>query len=211
MKKYDRWVAILTPPFYIIGTIGHAAQQLLPMMIAFTPFTIMATVIIAYLPAILQRNFKLLIWLGITFTMTLILEIVGVATSLIFGSYAYGATLGVKIFAVPLAIGLNWTVVILGIISFLDRNISQKTAVVIATALMAVLFDWIMEPVAIALDYWSWEHTVIPLQNYLAWGVIALIFAGLYKLMKLECKSHVPSIVVAIQSCFFLALRFIVA
>ena len=42
------------------------------------------------------------------FLLGFVVEVVGVQTGLIFGSYSYGATLGVKLFDTPLLIGLNW-------------------------------------------------------------------------------------------------------
>ena len=39
--------------------------------------------------------------------------------------------------------------------------------------------DLIMEPVAIANQFWSWEGGDVPLYNYVCWFLIA-IFCSLY-------------------------------
>ena len=43
----------------------------------------------------------------LAFVVGMAVEIAGVATGAIFGEYSYGATLGTKLFAVPLVIGVN--------------------------------------------------------------------------------------------------------
>ena len=40
------------------------------------------------------------------------IEVIGVKTGFIFGSYYYGAAMGIKILAVPLLIGLNWSILV---------------------------------------------------------------------------------------------------
>ncbi|MDX9808894.1 MAG: carotenoid biosynthesis protein [Sphaerochaetaceae bacterium] len=207
---FDRWVALLLPPFYLVGIFGHAFEATFELMITLTPLTILTTVVLAYYPIVVKRDTKLLIWLAVSFAVTLVLEIIGVATSLIFGSYSYGSTLGLKLLEVPLVIGLNWTIVILGIVSFLDRLHVPAVLSVIGTGVLASAFDWIMEPVAIALDYWTWTGSDIPIQNYIAWALIAAACAGAYKGFRLQCKSWVPSLIVGIQTVFFFTLRFIV-
>ena len=41
--------------------------------------------------------------------------------------------------------------------------------------MLMVGLDFLIEPVAISLDFWSWEYDIIPLQNYIGWFVIAFI------------------------------------
>ncbi|MES2515602.1 MAG: carotenoid biosynthesis protein, partial [Bacteroidota bacterium] len=40
------------------------------------------------------------------------IEVLGVKTEIIFGSYYYGKALGLKFFAVPILIGVNWAVLL---------------------------------------------------------------------------------------------------
>ena len=54
-------------------------------------------------------------------------------------------------------------------------------------------FDILMEPAAMALNYWNWENGVVPFQNYLAWFVLSFIFT--YTGLKLKAISFkIPSI-----------------
>ena len=130
------------------------------------------------------------------------LEWAGVTTGRIFGHYGYGDKLQPQFFGVPLAIGFAWLAMVLtsaGVADWLpdawrhlfrgrqgnesvsgaDRPASDHGLLrILLIALLMLLFDWIMEPAAVRLGYWSWRGGIIPLQNYLAWFVFALVFAA---------------------------------
>ena len=62
------------------------------------------------------------------------------------------------------------------------------------------------------LDYWQWQNSTIPLQNYAAWFVIALVFGFIYHNLKIEKqKESYPVILMGgyflIQALFFILLR----
>ena len=210
LNSWNRYVFILLPIFYGMGFLFHLIDATFPYMLILTPYTILATAIIGFLPDIYNQNRKLLLWAFITFLCTLFLEILGVATGWIFGAYDYGKTLGFSILGVPVLIGINWTLIIMGSASLVKRVTSHPSLVALGTASITVLFDWIMEPVAIALDYWAWSGGDIPLQNYIAWFLIACAFTRIFEAMKLESTSRIPSLVVVVQAIFFLLLRLFV-
>lgn len=210
LHRYEVWASILLPIFYLVGLIGHAVPATFPLMITLTPYTLLATAVVGYLPYAYAKESKLLLWALATFLVTLFLEILGVKTGLVFGSYAYGDTLGLEFMGVPVLIGINWTLVILGTLTIVERLTKSVPVIMIATALITVVFDFIMEPVAIALDYWAWEGGPIPLQNYVAWGIISFVFAGLFKFMGLTNRRPLPLVILATQTVFFLGLRILV-
>lgn len=165
------------------------------------------------------RNF--VIWLVITFILTLILEMVGTASGLIFGEYKYGQVLQLQLFRTPLIIGLNWAIIILSateiarniVISInksknTDSNIFYFITGILA-ALLTTAFDYILEPVAVYLGYWNWGNSDIykvPLQNYIAWFVISLIFSCFYLFLKIKIKSSFVRNIFWMQFIFFLML-----
>jgi putative membrane protein len=207
LQKTERLILLLLVPFYAIGVLLHTLDATLPMMLAFTPYTILATSILGFFFEVRARNTKVLGWAVITFQSTLVLEIVGVATSLVFGAYTYGSTLGLKLFGVPLLIGINWTIIILGIVQVAGKHLANPYLAALVTASLTVLFDYVMEPVAIAFDYWTWAGGAIPLQNYLAWFCIAFVFAFLFAKQKLAAVNRVPTLIVIVQFAFFVGLR----
>ena len=146
-----------------------------------------------------------LVWIAATSTITFILEAVGVHTGAVFGDYSYGDVLGFSLFSVPLVIGFNWVLVVLGGLRAV-QNLPGWAAVPSAAGI-TVIFDWILEPLAIRLGYWSWNWDGVPLQNYLAWFIISMFAAALFRMLKLRLDSRLPLYYLVIQASFFIALR----
>jgi putative membrane protein len=207
LRKEERLIIYLLGPFYLVGIIAHIGDATLPLMLLLTPYSILLTSVIGFFFDVREKNMPLLSWALVTFLVTLFLEIVGVATSLVFGAYTYGNTLGLKLLGVPLLIGINWTIIILGIADVVRQKVTNNALAALITASLTVLFDYVMEPVAIAFDYWNWTAGPIPLQNYIAWFVIAFLFSYLYFRNSLHSACKVPTIIVVIQFIFFLSLR----
>lgn len=210
MKQSKLWIVIGLPLFYFAGVLFHLLDVTFPYMLVLTPWTILITAIIGFYPEFKTKNYPLLLWVLVTFLITLTLEIIGVATGMIFGAYNYGATLGLQFLEVPLLIGINWTLIIMGSITLVSKVVHNKWLIALGTALVTVAFDWIMEPVAIALDYWTWDGSSIPLQNYIAWFCISCIFSRFYVGFKLKSKSLFPALIVVVQGLFFFLLRVLV-
>jgi putative membrane protein len=210
LTQFTKTVFLLLPIFYAMGCIFHLIDRTYPLMLTLTPYTILGTAVIGFLPDILTCNRRLVMWAVGTFVCTLLLEILGVATGLVFGSYAYGSTLGFSLGEVPVLIGINWTLIIMGSLALVKRWITHSTIAALATAACTVIFDWIMEPVAMALDYWNWDAGHIPLQNYIAWFVIAFVFARVHEALELKSTTPIPSLIVGVQAVFFLFLRLFV-
>lgn len=192
---------------YIVGILGHSIESLRPVMFSLTPFTLLLTGGIVLYYETLKNEKRLIYWFVIAYLLTFIVESIGTKTGLIFGSYVYGKTLGFKLFDVPLIIGFNWVLVILGGISISKRFVKNELMIALITGFLAVVFDYLLEPVAVMFDYWTWENSVIPIQNYIAWFVIS--FALSYSLIKvrLEIKTVLPANYFVIQALFFFLIR----
>ncbi|MDX1906315.1 MAG: carotenoid biosynthesis protein [Bacteroidia bacterium] len=132
-----------------------------------------------------------------------LVELAGVTTGMIFGSYSYGQALGFKIAQVPPLIGLNW-VMLLYITGIMARaatdNIWLQASV--GAALM-VLLDILIEPMAIRFDMWYWAGGVIPLQNYFAWYVISWFMHYAFHMQRLPAHNQLAVPLYLIQLIFF--------
>lgn len=191
---------------FAVGIAGHLLPATREIMLLLTPFTLVITMAVVFYSLLIESNRKLIYWLAATYLFTLTIEIAGVKTGIIFGEYYYGKTLGVKIFEVPLIIGLNWVFVILGGIIISKEITSDKNLIAVITGLIAVVFDFFLEPVAMKLDYWNWLNNEIPLRNYIAWFVIAFIAAWLFSRFNLQIKTDLPKIYLLVQFVFFISL-----
>lgn len=108
------------------------------------------------------------------------LELIGIHTQLLFGDYVYGNALGIKLFEVPIIIGLNWYIIVLvsaNITRLLKMNLLFSS---LFSGLFCVFLDVLIEPVAIRLDYWSWTQGVIPIYNYVCWFIFSVLFSFIY-------------------------------
>jgi putative membrane protein len=150
-------------------------------MTAMTPWFLLVCGLAVIWPSIRTSGKRFLLWGAAVYVVTFFLEALGVATGLVFGEYRYGPTLGLAAFGVPLVIAFNWAVVVFGAVSMAGRRKRSDFMVAVMTGVVATMFDWIMEPVAIQLDYWTWAGGYIPLQNYLAWFLIATASAFAYR------------------------------
>ncbi|MEV6325518.1 carotenoid biosynthesis protein [Nocardia sp. NPDC051787] len=118
----------------------------------------------------------------------LLAEVIGTATGVPFGCYAYAADrLGPALLDVPLMVALAWTGgmypvwVVAGMVS---RRTSSRIAL---TAIGAVGWDLFLDPQMVADGQWTWCDTdsglpgltQIPYTNYLGWFAVALVMAGL--------------------------------
>jgi len=213
--------------FFIVGIFWHAWDLTYPFMVVLTPYVLLISGIWAIYKSL---KFKYVVaWILIAYIVTFLLEVLGAATDLIFGPYYYGDGLGFKLLNVPVVIGLNWVFIIFSLVLFsewvikerLQLELNGKIEIIlisVLTAALATLFDFILEPAAVGLDYWAWTLTSdpynIPIQNYIAWFIISFFFALTFLLIpkqervKLEQSPHSPWFVV-IQVIFFISIKIV--
>jgi putative membrane protein len=70
--------------------------------------------------------------------------------------------------------------------------------------------DYIIEPVAIAYNFWTWETTTIPLQNYAAWFLFSFLFLLIFYKFKIDKTNKVAPWLLATQIIFFLSLNLLI-
>jgi uncharacterized membrane protein len=185
----------------IIGLLSPLAHMILPL----TPVNLMLTAGAMILFAKLDRaTLALALLVG---TLGYAVEVLGVYTGRIFGEYAYGDVLGVKLLNVPLLIGLNWSMLVFAIGIPLAGTRLPVWAKVIASSLAMVALDLLIEPVAIKYGLWTWAQESVPLQNYLAWGGVSAIFFSLFFLLPVQRRNPLAIYVLLAQVLFFGALN----
>ncbi len=108
-------------------------------------------------------------------------EYLGANYGLFFGEYNYGENLGPKVGGVPWAIGLNWALLVMitaEISNFMKANRWIKAA--LGAGLM-VFLDLFMEHSAPVFDFWEFSNGMAPLQNYIAWFIIAFLLQCIHQ------------------------------
>lgn len=193
---------------HIAGAIGLSIPETENLFKLLTPFNLLASAAIVL--HFEEHKINRFGWfILITFLIGFFIEVIGVKTGAIFGSYVYGETLGLQFLEVPLAIGLNW-VVLIYCTAQLCRKLFKSTALqVLMGALIMTLLDYLIEPVAIANDFWAWQTESIPLQNYVAWFLISLLLHLLQSKLMINSNNSLAIRLLYIQAGFFLVLNLI--
>lgn len=212
-KRRFKFAVGLLISLHFFGLLGmhlpimdELLQQLTPFesFLSLTPLNLILT---AFLLFYFHEdwNTSFLLFFIFTFLIGFIVEVLGVKTGVVFGEYYYGEILGFKLAEVPILIGVNWLVLAYAT-GILSRKITSNfwVSVSLGAAMMTTL-DWIIEPVAIQLGFWTWTHGDIPLLNFCAWFVISWVICALFMKLKFQKENKMAYWVLACQSLFFIA------
>ena len=189
--------------FHLVGLLGFLFNPSY-----FRSLSPVNLVLSAGLVLLMSNQSKWQFWLSIIGVAIagFFIEVIGVKTGLIFGSYHYGSSLGYRWLSVPLLIGLNWTI----LLYCTSQLAVMKNAMANALfgALLMVCLDALIEQSAPKLGFWYWKNSIIPMQNYIAWFLVSF---GLNLLVQKHFSAKpnpVAKAFYAIQIVFFAALYF---
>lgn len=193
--------------FHLVGILSLFSIQWRSTVLPLSAFNLLLSFIVLMLSFKAEwKKFSSFILISFLFGMTV--EAIGVKTGYLFGNYTYGTNLGFKIFEVPLIIGINWgiLVVISGTIaaSFSKHNFLRA---ILASLLMTFL-DFLIEPVAVASNYWTWEENQIPVYNYLCWFLLSLPLNYLFAKFNFQKQNKIAVCLYLIFVLFFSILNF---
>jgi putative membrane protein len=189
--------------FYTVGSVGTQLAAHKNYFLGLSAFNLTLSFVIAVL-AIDRISLRDALFFLCCYLTSMIAEWIGTSTGLLFGNYYYGENLGTTILGVPLVIGLNWWILIMGASSIVSSlKIKPLTAALIGALLMTVL-DWIMEPVAIESDFWHWKNEQIPVYNYICWFALAFALLLLQQKLVKPQSNKVHSALFLIITLFFI-------
>lgn len=125
------------------------------------------------------------------------IELAGVKTGAIFGSYFYGETLQPALWEIPLVIGFAWLGIIISAAVISQRLMPERFSrrpflIAVCIAMLMVIFDVLMEPAAMKLGYWTWYEGIVPWRNYLAWFVFGFILSYIGLRLGLLMEKSLP-------------------
>jgi putative membrane protein len=196
--------------FHLVGLIGFSVDELIPLFKILVPFhLLLMTFILLYNHNDFNKSF--LLFISIVYVASFLIEGIGTNTGLIFGEYEYLTTLGYKIWNTPLMIGINWLILVYSAGVYIQRIIPSNSASsvfiksIIGAALLT-LIDYFIEPIAIKFDYWAWQNTLVPLQNYVAWFITAFVFMLVFNKLNFNKSKPIAHILLIVQSLFFVLL-----
>jgi bisanhydrobacterioruberin hydratase len=192
--------------FYIIGFIGMIIPFSFPLFLKLTPFALILSFSSLMLFHKEKADNKTALVLTGIFIAGYIIEVIGVNKGFVFGEYHYGSGLGLKLWHTPLLIGMNWVLLVYlssGLVELLKLKAFPS---VILSSLVMLGYDLIMEQVAPYLDLWHWKNVSVPLQNYIAWFIIALSFQIVLKIFRVNTSNKMTLLIFGCQTVFFILL-----
>lgn len=200
--KNVRWFFLL---FYAVGVTGLINSYTFTLFVHLIPFALLISVVAL---AFLHETFtpKQLILFTIIYLFGFLIEMAGVNTGLIFGPYNYGNSLGLKLYNTPLIIGLNWLLLVYVTASVLENTGFHPAFKVISGAALMLGYDIVLEQVAPVLDMWYWHTGNVPVQNYLSWFIIAILFHMLIRMFNVNTKNKLGPFLFVCQAVFFIIL-----
>ena len=194
---------------YAVGVIGFTIPFTHSLFRMLTPLVLLLSLALLYwydCDRSRGRQGKRVLFYAFVFVASFLVEMWGVNSGVVFGSYLYGSGLGVKIAGTPPLIGLNWVLMIYltsAIFTTLHRNVLNG---ILFPSLLMVGYDLVLELVAPKMEMWSWADNHIPLQNYLVWGLLALLFHTIRYLLRIGDKNRMALPLFLVQLLFFLLI-----
>lgn len=205
LKMKVRTAVFILALFHVSGLIAILFSPFSDFFIALTPLNLLISTALVFA---FHKNYSFIqiVSFIIIACLGFAVEAAGVATGEIFGRYHYGPVLGWKVYETPLIIGVNWILLSYCMTYSWSKYITNKWLLAGTCAISLVLFDLIIEPVAIFYNLWRWETETVPLQNFVAWGIIAFLFCFLIASVKRESTNKLAPFLIITQVLFFSAL-----
>lgn len=193
--------------FHAVGLTGIIFNIYKDLCLSLSPLNLLLSCSIMILVR-REKRALFILFLVISYSIGFLTELVGTKTGYLFGTYRYGANLGVKLVGVPLLIGCNWFMLTVVTASAANRLELPNSYKIPLAALLMVGLDILIEPLASKLDYWHWKNDEIPLFNYVCWYFIGVLLQFFYTKLKLVETNKVFDALLLIMISFFSILNF---
>ena len=217
--------------FHISGFVAIAIFKS-PLFISLTPLNLLICVaLIFWTQEVINTSF--LVFCFFSYAAGFTAEVIGINTGILFGNYNYGHVLGPQWKGVPWIIGVQWMVTLycIGVSMNMLHNSLEKVkanqsttgvqekasakrsgrikflSTIVDGALLAVLFDYVIEPAATALGYWHWADDSIPRSNYYSWWIESAIILIFFHLLSFKKQNLFAVHLLLIQFMFFLLIN----
>ncbi|QQS51600.1 MAG: carotenoid biosynthesis protein [Bacteroidota bacterium] len=193
--------------FYLVGITLFVVPPLKALFFYSIPFSLLLA-FFALLYTHKNRTSKF--WLAFLLIpiLGIVVEIVGVHTGLIFGTYTYHQSLGLKLADVPLLIGINWMLLVYCSNAMMVKFSQNKSVIVLGASLLMVCYDLILEFAAPAMQMWSFDRPYPPLLNFVGWFITSLVFQIILVFLKVDTKNNFARILFLIQIVFLSLIVF---
>jgi putative membrane protein len=131
--------------------------------------------------ALTRGPYVLLVLIVSTVGLGFVVEAVGVATGVPFGTYGYGGRLGPKLLDVPVVVAFAWTMLAWPAALVARRLVRRFAARVVLGGVALAAWDLFLDPQMVHEGYWRWADgaralpgvPTVPLTDYAGWLLVA--------------------------------------
>lgn len=191
--------------FHFCGLIGIQTQYR-EWFLSYTPLNlILSTGLLLWNQENLNR--KTIISFLFIFILGLTVEIIGVKTGQVFGYYKYGDTFGLKFMEVPFVIGINWAALCFASVMVINKYKMPIIQKALMCALLPVFIDFFIEQLCEKLNFWYWQDSNIPIQNFISWYVFSFLFSLILIPVTKNSVNKFAPYFLAVQLLFFVLLN----
>ncbi len=202
----EQYSVIFIAVAFLLGIVLHLIPDLRPLIIRLTELNLflMSSLIFAFGLLNNHRNLtEFTFWGLITILCVFLVAVVGINTGVLFGSFEYGSTLPTTVAHIPLVVPLNWAMLLLSAYGFFSNAVSQRHLRALLASVVVFLLNLLIQPVGVKLGYWVWDTDTIPVQNYISWFVVSIIFTQILALMKIHARSVIFKTYLIMQFLFY--------
>lgn len=194
--------------FHVVGLIGFLVPFLRPLFLQIVPFHLLLMLFLVVINH-QERNLKFVLFLLLMMVLGFAVEWIGVHKHWLFGNYVYDTALGFKVDQIPLMIGINWFLLIYSCGILMEKvSVKEASLKILLGAVLLVLLDLLIEPVAIHSNYWHWLSAEIPSKNYICWLLVSVLLLTIFQKFNFPKQSWVAPVLLLMQFLFFAALNF---
>lgn len=148
-------------------------------------------------------NLKTILFFVFIAVSSFLLEVLGVNTGNVFGTYTYDISLGIKVCNTPLLIGLNWVFLVYASQSIIFSFTSNYVLRILGGTLLMLGYDIILELAAPSMQMWHFNSSYPPLDNFIVWFLAAIFYHTLMVVFKISTKNKSAAALFWIQIVFF--------
>lgn len=135
-----------------------------------------------------------------------LVELLGVQTGWVFGSYSYTSNFGVRWWGTPPLIGINWLFLSYAWAAVTHNTFSAPMYRIIYAATGMLAYDLLLEQAAPRMELWHWKGGHIPVSNYVVWFLLALFFQWLLRYNRIDTRNNMALPLLLLQVVMYVCI-----
>lgn len=207
MELFRKNAIVILIIFHLVGLVGISLIDV-KLFAALTPLNLLLSLFLVWINHRSKTNQTGLLLLFVScFVLGYLVEVLGTKTGFPFGNYHYGPALGPQLVGVPLIIGVNWFLMVMGSGFVMKKLTGSFWLRIVGGAALMTGVDLAIEPLAPILDFWYWQDGFAPIMNYLGWFGVSVIMLWLFEKWVGEDENRVAAPSFYIMLSFFISLN----